>query len=177
MARAITRDGRTTVYGPGDFLAGTFQAAIPLDETPESAAEARQTDDATLAHWLRTLEQHEDALAALIGAGELDRVERLRAAIERTAGVRELLDTIDGQIDRILTEGGVVPSERHRAFLRTLISGGRHERTWRAWRSGKQLIPEDAADYLGRIREIVLRATREPEGRAHRLRIELLVDE
>lgn len=176
MAHAVTRDGLTTVHGPGEFLAGAFAAAIPLDESPESASEARQTDEAILAHWLRTLAKHEDTLTALIEAGDAERLERLRAAIERTAGVRELLDTIDGQIDRILTDGGIAPSERSRARLRTLISGGRHERTWRAWRSGKQLIPEDAEDYLSRIRDVSLRRTREPEGRAHRLRIELVVE-
>ncbi len=176
MARALTRDGVTTITGPGAYIAGAFLSAIPLDDSPESAAEARETDAALVAHWLRTLTAHEADIQAALDAGETERADRLWRAVERTASVQELLETLDARLDLILTNGGIVPSERSRARLRGVVSGGRDERTWRSWRSGRQLVPEGAAEYLGRVRDITLVRSRAPGAPGLRLRIEIATE-
>lgn len=177
VAHAINRARRTTIYGPGDAVAGAFDHAAPIDDDSASARESAEDDAVLRDGWVRTLSLHEGEIVALRAAGDEDGALRLLAAVERSAYGQVQLATLDGLIDRVLVAGGERPSERNRAMLRRLVLGGRGERTWRRWRSGEHLLPLDAADYLSRLRGVEIVEGEEPDGLGRRLRVELVLDE
>jgi len=169
---AVERGGEITVYGPGGWLAGTVPVSVPLDADPETAREAREDDDALVAHWLRLLVRQTPQIAAAVAerrAGDPGPEERLREGLQRSAEVQLQLDTLEGIVDRVLTAGGFTPSERTRGPLLRLLTGGRDARTVARWRSGEMLVPGAAHDYLSRIRHVQIHG--EPGARYVELRL------
>lgn len=169
MARAVTRDGTTTIYGPGDVIAGVFVATSPLDDSPESAREASETDAALRDTWMRLLTRWEpDIERALVGDATTIAATLWRD-VERSAAALTHLDTMEWALSR------AAPNEAIQPLLR-LVLGGRGDRTIRRWRSGESLVPEGASDFISRVQDLVIvPSTDFPDQR--RLRMEIVLDD
>lgn len=165
MPHAIQHGDTYTIYGPGDHVAGVYRATTPLDDSPESLTEARETDAALRDHWLRLLARYEPAIADALAAGDTDAAESIRHAVERSAGAQLALDTLTETARRL---------DANRPLLRRLLYGGRDRRTVSRWRSGEQLVPVAAVDYLGRVQSVEIVPSSDFPGQ-RRLRIELVL--
>lgn len=119
---------------------------------------------------IRLLRRYEPELSALHASGDTEGETLLYGRIERSAHALVILGDLERYLRLILGENAP-DSERGIAYYLRLVAGGRDERTIRRWRSGELLIPESAADYIGRIRDLHLTT-----GKSRRLQMEIALD-
>lgn len=132
------------------MVAGSFLASVPIDDSPECAADAATDDDVLVREWVRILDRWEPEILSLEKRGEVAKVQELFAGISRSAGAQVMLTTLEFGLSGAMP--GAPKSEHGKKRLLRLLLGGRDERTLRRWRSGEQLVPVGALDYLSRMR-------------------------
>lgn len=174
MARAVTRDGRTVILGPGESVAGACATVPPIADDPQTTADALDDERVLVTEWVRLLARWEPAIQAALDAGDTARADALWRGVERSAHAQVMLAALETGLAGAMP--GAPTSERGRASVLRLVLGGRDERTIRRWRTGEQLVPEAALEFLARLRAVDVIASTEPEGPAQRLRVELVLD-